>query len=190
VSQNGGSKRIGIVDDEPMWRRLLGRVFESKGHKIVEIGRVRDVASKLGGLDALCIDVTVDNAHGLDVVDQVHRERPEIAILVVTGDTRVDSVVRSMRAGVVDYVTKPAEQKRLTEAAERVVAAATCQAAMLGLKELPTLDELEKRAINCALTLTNGQVSQAAQMLGIGRATLYRKLAEKSAVTAVAKPKL
>jgi DNA-binding NtrC family response regulator len=174
-----------------MWRRLIGRVFESKGHKIVELGRARDVAAKLASLDALCMDVAIADAHGLDLIEQVHDERPDVPILVVTGDVRVESVVRAMRAGVVDYVTKPAEQKRLSDAADRLLEAATCQAAMLGLKELPTLDELEKRAINCALELTNGQVSQAAQMLGIGRATLYRKIAEKAAMaSASTKPKI
>jgi DNA-binding NtrC family response regulator len=164
-----------------MWRRLTGRVFESKGHRIVELARARDILAKLATVDALCMDVACADAHGLDIVEQIHHERPEVPILVVTGDARVDSVVRAMRAGVVDYVTKPAEQKRLSDAADRLLEAATCQASMLGLKELPTLDELEKRAINCALELTHGQVSQAAQMLGIGRATLYRKIAEKTA---------
>ena len=40
------------------------------------------------------------------------------------------------------------------------------------------LRELEKRAIRRALDATEGNVSEAARLLGIGRATVYRRLAE------------
>jgi len=44
--------------------------------------------------------------------------------------------------------------------------------------EVVTLRELEQRAIRKALKLTRGSVGRAAKLLGIGRATLYRRLAE------------
>ena len=39
------------------------------------------------------------------------------------------------------------------------------------------LEELERRAIVHALQKTNGSVGKAAQLLGMGRATLYRRIA-------------
>jgi DNA-binding NtrC family response regulator len=44
-------------------------------------------------------------------------------------------------------------------------------------KEVLPLRELERRAIQRALKVTNGSVSRAAKLLGIGRATLYRRIA-------------
>jgi transcriptional regulator of acetoin/glycerol metabolism len=44
--------------------------------------------------------------------------------------------------------------------------------------EVIPLRELEQRAIRKALRLTRGSVGRAAKLLGIGRATLYRRLAE------------
>jgi transcriptional regulator of acetoin/glycerol metabolism len=44
--------------------------------------------------------------------------------------------------------------------------------------EVLPLRELEQRAIKKALRLTRGSVGRAAKLLGIGRATLYRRLAE------------
>jgi DNA-binding NtrC family response regulator len=56
---------------------------------------------------------------------------------------------------------------------------APAEDAMLGDDEnVLTLRELEQRAIKKALKLTRGSVGRAAKLLGIGRATLYRRLAE------------
>jgi DNA-binding NtrC family response regulator len=45
-------------------------------------------------------------------------------------------------------------------------------------EEFPTLQEVEKRAIERAIKATHGNVGKAAKLLGIGRATLYRRMAE------------
>lgn len=42
---------------------------------------------------------------------------------------------------------------------------------------VPTMAELETRAIKKAMRLSGGSISKAAKMLGLGRATLYRKIA-------------
>lgn len=57
--------------------------------------------------------------------------------------------------------------------------------------EIVPLAELERRAIDHALKVTGGRVARAAKLLGIGRATLYRRLAGRSVtseLTASAKP--
>lgn len=50
--------------------------------------------------------------------------------------------------------------------------------------ELPTLNlkELERLAINAAMKQTGGSVIQASKLLGMGRATLYRRLNDKKEV--------
>jgi DNA-binding NtrC family response regulator len=50
-------------------------------------------------------------------------------------------------------------------------------------EEILTLETLERRAIEQALRLLEGNVSLAAQRLGIGRATLYRRLAQYGLLT-------
>jgi DNA-binding NtrC family response regulator len=49
--------------------------------------------------------------------------------------------------------------------------------------EVVPLAELERRAIEHALRVTGGRVAKAAKLLGIGRATLYRRLAARSSST-------
>jgi DNA-binding NtrC family response regulator len=175
---------------------------------VLELSKGSELPAKLAGVDALIIDPLGStngvngqaNGHGLhghvnghtnghaahssaesglDLIARIRKERSDVPVVVISADANVESVVKAMRLGVVDYVTKPAEQKRLSESADRLLEACSFQGVALGVTtRLPTLDEIEKRAIDCALSITKGQVSQAARMLGIGRATLYRKLAE------------
>lgn len=56
-------------------------------------------------------------------------------------------------------------------------------AELLGPEEtVPTLAELERAAIRKAMKLTRGSIARTAKMLGMGRATLYRKLAAMESV--------
>lgn len=177
-----------MVDGDAAWRRTIGRVFESRGHRVIELTRTGELPAKLAGVDALMLDPQSERAeHGsdkngtdaaLELIARLRKERGDMPIAVMSSDANVESIVKAMRLGIVDYMTKPADQRRVSEAADHILEACTFQAVALGLTRLPTLDEIEKRAIDCALSITKGQVSQAARMLGIGRATLYRKLAE------------
>jgi transcriptional regulator of acetoin/glycerol metabolism len=58
------------------------------------------------------------------------------------------------------------------------------------LRSFPPLNlaELERRAIAAAMLQTRGNVPRAAQLLGIGRSTLFRKLATARAVPTKARP--
>lgn len=58
------------------------------------------------------------------------------------------------------------------------------------LGEVVPLAELERRAIDHALRVTGGRVAKAAKLLGIGRATLYRRLAERAALNKQETPPL
>jgi DNA-binding NtrC family response regulator len=77
-----------------------------------------------------------------------------------------------------DLPTGVADQARASSGAEFVAAAVVGGRLASSQQSVVPLHELEKRAIHHALQHTNGDRTAAAQMLGIGRTTLYRKLKE------------
>ena len=77
-----------------------------------------------------------------------------------------------------DLPTGPTERARAGNGAEFVAAAVVGGRLASAQQSVVPLHELEKRAIHHALQHTNGDRTTAAQMLGIGRTTLYRKLKE------------
>ncbi|MGZ3449756.1 MAG: helix-turn-helix domain-containing protein [Polyangiales bacterium] len=95
----------------------------------------------------------------------------------------IEAGIEAIRAGAYDIVCDPLDRDRLEgairRAHERQELRNRCRALQKQLEgdEIVPLRELERRAIEKALAATRGSVEKAARMLGMGRATLYRRLA-------------
>lgn len=178
-------RTLAVVDADATARALVARTFESLGHRVVEAASSKGLVENLGGIDGVLIDpIVAANGTpsrfdlGLDLLLRLRRQSPSLPIAIISADARVEVVIRTMRLGACDYVTKPAERARIVVAASRLVEASDRTNATRGPDVLPSYTELEQRLIEVALRWNRGQVARTARMLGIGRATLYRKLGE------------
>ncbi len=108
-SRAKGVGRVLVVDDEPLLLRSMRRILEADGQQVI-------LASDPGDLDALLDDATLDvvlldlfmgAVNGLDVLDRLKRDRPEVEVVVMTGQASVQSAVGCMRRGAFDYLEKP-----------------------------------------------------------------------------------
>jgi response regulator RpfG family c-di-GMP phosphodiesterase len=112
-----------VVDDEAPVRDLLSRWLESSGYSVTAVG---DAEAALGLLRvqpaavALC-DVRMPGRDGLWLAGELRRQFPETAVIVATGVRDADPRVASVRAGVVDCLTKPFGRDRLCAAVGRAV---------------------------------------------------------------------
>ncbi len=158
-----------IVDDDPMWRRALRRTLESHGHRVVERGSASELFDQPIEANIVCLDLGLGDTSGLVVLERLRREAPHVSVVVTTGDTSLDTAVRAMKMGACDYVTKPMDT-------ERLLAALDTAKALSREPEIVPLEKLERTAIERALRTTGGHVAKAAKLLGLGRATLYRRL--------------
>ncbi len=178
---------LALVDDEPMWRRVLIRMLESRELRLLEISRGRDLLAHAAEPDLVCLDLHLDDGPGLDWMLRFRRERPDVPIVVTTADSKIDTAVKAMRMGAFDYVTKPFDQKRILQAIdgalERVRNPGASPRSLRAPEDasaapdgVTPIEALEREAIQRALRQTDGHVGNAAKMLGMGRATLYRRL--------------
>ena len=94
-----------------------------------------------------------------------------LPVIVVTAVEELDTAVECMRAGAVDFLTKPVSTAELTAALDRAQATPTAA-------EAPSerLDDVEKAHILAVLEDCGGNISEAARRLGLYRRTLQRKL--------------
>jgi DNA-binding NtrC family response regulator len=114
-----------------------------------------------------------DGAAGLDGLAALHAADPGLSVVLMTTWGGVALAVQALKRGAADFVLKPWRNEALAEAM-RTAAALTAERRASGAAL--NLDELERRAIERALSLYGGNVSHAAAALGLTRPALYRRM--------------
>jgi two-component system, NtrC family, response regulator AtoC len=98
-----------VVDDEPAMRLLLSSVLKEEGH---------DVTAAASGEEALQLiakrhyqlvltDLKMPGISGLELLEQVKRDDPGTAVIILTAFGTVEGAVEAMRMGAVHYLLKP-----------------------------------------------------------------------------------
>ncbi len=113
------AKRVLIVDDDPIQRRLYSDIVGSMGYQAstADDGETA-ISTLLGGqsngiADAVLLDLNMPGVDGMAVLERLSPALPELPIVVLTGHGGVDTAVKAMRAGAVDFVVKPVSPERL-----------------------------------------------------------------------------
>jgi len=97
------------VDDEPLLLRSLRRILETDGHRTVLADSPEAAEPVLGNPDlaVVLLDLFLGATSGLDLLDRLKHERPEVEIVVMTGHASIESAVGCIRRGAFDYLAKP-----------------------------------------------------------------------------------
>ena len=117
------SCRILVVDDDASGRRWIAKLLVQEGYEV-------DVAAD--GQDALQVvseraptlivtDLSMPKMGGLELLKRVREKNPEIAMIVATAADNVASAVEAMRAGAMDYLTKPVSIEALKLSVQRTL---------------------------------------------------------------------
>jgi response regulator RpfG family c-di-GMP phosphodiesterase len=118
-SQEPASARsILVVDDEAGVRELMSRWLLAVGFSVRTASSAEDALGVMGqepAAVALC-DIRMPGQDGLWLADRLRHDYPDTAVIMATALQDVDPAVKSLRYGVVDYLTKPFGRERLREA--------------------------------------------------------------------------
>jgi len=107
--------RVLIVDDDASSRRALELCLRQIGHEplTTEDGDRALEAAEEEVFDVALVDLRLDGASGLDVIEALRERAPWIQAVVVTAHGSIESAVRSVRKSAVDYLTKPVDPETL-----------------------------------------------------------------------------
>jgi two-component system response regulator HydG len=98
-----------VIDDEPLLLRSLERILGSEGHRTIVAESPEQADSTLADpqLDVVLLDLFLGRVSGMDLLDRLKRERPEVEVIVITGRASIESAVGCIRRGAFDYLAKP-----------------------------------------------------------------------------------
>jgi FixJ family two-component response regulator len=118
-----------VVDDDASVRRALELLIESVGWQPETFASAREFLAHPRTLTASCLvlDVTLPDLNGLDVQKRLAVDRMDMPIIFITGYGDVPTTVQAMKAGALDFLTKPFDNavllSAIQHALERSVAA-------------------------------------------------------------------
>jgi response regulator RpfG family c-di-GMP phosphodiesterase len=98
-----------IADDEQLIRELIATTLSEDGYQCQTVSNGVEALSRLAEqpFAFLLSDIRMPQMGGLDLLDRVRELYPETSILLLTGAADVPMVVRALRSGVADFITKP-----------------------------------------------------------------------------------
>ena len=120
------TKKVLVVDDDPIQRRLLDAHISRMGLQPIHCDGGRAALDllagpKAGDIAAIVLDLVMPDKSGSEVMAEMRRRRLEIPVVVQTAKDSVDTVVAAMRAGAFDFVVKPVAPDRLKETLKSAV---------------------------------------------------------------------
>src|SRR5690242_7280612 len=115
----GGQGHVLVVDDDQSLRLLCRFNLELDGFEVTEARSLDAARESLEGVVAVLLDVHVGAENGIDLLDELKRDRPELPVVLLTGESGLPPEARG-RADAV--LPKPFEIAELTATITRVVA--------------------------------------------------------------------
>jgi FixJ family two-component response regulator len=112
-----------VVDDDPSVRRGLERLLRTAGHRVESFASAREFLERPDhdGPRCLVLDVRMPGQSGLDLHDRLVASGRDIPVIFITGHADVPMAVRAMKAGAVDFLSKPFDDSELLGAARQAL---------------------------------------------------------------------
>jgi DNA-binding NtrC family response regulator len=111
------------VDDDESISILLAETLKQAGHEPLNAANVPDALAMLarGNIDLIISDYRMPGNTGLDLLAHLEREGIDTPVIMMTGYASIEHAVASIKAGAVDYITKPVRAAQLELAVEQAL---------------------------------------------------------------------
>ena len=146
------SADILIVDDEADIRDLVAGILEDEGYQTRTARNSDDalaaIVSRRPNLVFLDIWLQGSKLDGLQLLDAIKQEHPELPVVMISGHGNIETAVAAIKRGAYDFIEKPFKADRLVLVAERALETSRLKREVKQLKQLaPTPATLVGRSM-------------------------------------------
>ncbi len=110
--------KVLLVDDEADFIELLSQRLKTRGLKVVAVttGEEAVALSADRSIDLAVVDLAMPGIDGMETLRQIKEERPDMEVIMLTGQSSVKSGIEAMKNGATDYLEKPVDLQALMDA--------------------------------------------------------------------------
>ena len=191
--------KVLIIDDNAGVRMSLKLVLSGVFDEIVSVGDPQLIPALLtaGNIDAVLLDMNfgsdrLDGSDGIFWLSRIKECATPPAVIMITAFGDVALAVEAMKLGAEDFITKPWDNEELIAKVKGAISrnrqAREVSDAMESARDIKrredrrsqmTLDEVRLQHVSDVIAQCGGNLSAAAEKLGVNRQTLYNILKKK-----------
>lgn len=167
-----------LVEDDELLAEQTRQALNRHGVHVTvthDAGTTLVQLQQLARLDAAVLDQNLGPDNGLDLISPILERFPQCRVLLLTGYGSIAAAVAATHRGAHNYLTKPATPADILDA----LAADPASLSPALPQTPPSLQRLEWEHIQRTLEAHDGNISRAADALGIHRRTLQRRLKKR-----------
>jgi FixJ family two-component response regulator len=112
-----------LVDDDASVLSAVARLIRSAGHKVEAFASPREFLerSQVDQPGCLIVDLRMPEVNGLEVQEAITRAGRPIPVILMSGQADIQSTVKAMKGGAIDFLIKPFDEQLLLEAIHRAI---------------------------------------------------------------------
>jgi len=101
--------KILVIDDEQIVLKSCRRILEGESHQVFTVPSGQEAFEVLAKepIDIVITDIKMPGMDGMQVLDRIKKEYPDVLVIMITGYSTVQSAVEAMKLGAFDYIPKP-----------------------------------------------------------------------------------
>ena len=141
-----GELPVLLVDDEPQLLHSASILLRSSGIKhVVTVEDSRTVLPLLSNREVgvLVLDLTMPGLSGYELLGRVTSDYPDVPVIIMTATDELETAVKCMQLGALDFLVKPVEKNRLVSSVSRAMEIRALRDEVLSLKQRLLNDDLQ-----------------------------------------------
>ena len=135
--------KILIVDDEPNIIKVLAQILQDEDHIVYSAASGSEALEflKKNEPDLIFLDVWHPDADGLNLLEQIKKQYPHIAAIMISGHGSIDIAVRSTKIGAYDFLEKPPSLERVITVVNNALESLTLKRENMKLRKEAALED-------------------------------------------------
>ena len=160
------------VDDEQSALLILRSTLDQAGHRTIGVTNVEAAFTVLGrgGIDLIISDYRMPGTSGLEFLSRLSDASVDVPLIMVTGYASIEHAVASIKAGALDYITKPIRPEQLQLVVDQALEFVRLRRENEALREEVTQLRSERKIIGESAALK--RILQTVQTVAPTRATV------------------